>query len=494
MPQATSSRAGVATAHPIATAIGQSVLRKGGSAYDVALGVSAALAVVLPQANGLGSDLFAIVRDGSVESLNASGPAAELATPDFFEKAGLSRIPDRGPLSSFMVPGLVAGWSFFVERASLRLSELLAPAIRWAREGVPVTPLLSAAIDQMPWADSDWTTTYRSRPRRDLLQQPDLARTLESIASDAGHGFYHGALARTIERDMVRKGGLVRFGDLDRYQPTRPPAIRVRYRAYDVYTTPPNSQGATALHWLHRLESQDLANMAPSTYANRLLDAMYPSYDFRARYIGDPSLMPLPERWLDVTSTGRPETPGSTDRAAGRDTTAFSVFDGTVGLSVIQSNYEGFGSGHTVAGTGINLNDRGCYFTLDPAHHNVVAPGKRTFHTLMATAAVGPNLILLGSMGGDIQPQVNVQVLSGIIDRGLTMQEAIDAPRFAYPATIYGSAQLVAEPGRGLASVPPPKSPSEMGHCHGIQVGPTVATGIDPRGEGQLRMEGLAEN
>lgn len=494
MTDATSAHADVATAHPIATAIGRSVLRKGGNAYDAALAVSAALTVVLPQANGLGSDLFALVRDRSVASLNASGPAAELATPEVFEKAGLSRIPDRGPLSSFTVPGLVAGWSFFVERASLRLPELLAPAIRLAREGVPVTPFLSAAIDQMPWADSDWTTIYRSRIRADLLQQPDLARTLESVAADAGHGFYHGALARAIDGDMVGKGGLIRFGDLDRYQPTHPPPIRVRYRGYDVYTTPPNSQGATALYWLKRLESHDLSGMAPSDYVGRLLDTMYPSYDFRAQYIGDPILMPLPEGWLDLGSTGRPETWPAVRPPSGRDTTAFSVFDGTVGLSVIQSNYEGFGSGHTVAGTGINLNDRGCYFTLDRAHHNVVAPGKRTFHTLMATAAVGPQLILLCSMGGDIQPQVNVQVLSGIVDRGLTIQEAIDAPRFAYPATIYGSAQLIAEPGRGLVSVPPPKHPSDMGHCQGIQVGSTVATGVDPRGEGRLQLGGLTED
>lgn len=150
----------VATAHPYANRIGQEILDRGGNAYDAALAISAALPVVLPQANGLGSDLFAVIRDQSVETLNASGPSADLATPERFEAAGLSAIPDRGPLASFMVPGLVAGWSFFAERASLRLPELLAPAIRCAREGVPVTPLLARAIEGMPWGDPSWQAIY----------------------------------------------------------------------------------------------------------------------------------------------------------------------------------------------------------------------------------------------------------------------------------------------------------------------------------------------
>ncbi len=483
-------RGDVATAHPIATAIGRSVLGKGGNAYDAALAVSAALPVVLPQANGLGSDLFAVVREQSVETLNASGPAADLATPESFEAAGYRTIPEHGPLSSFTVPGLIAGWSFFAERASLRLPELLAPAIRYAREGVPITPLLAQSIQTMPWADPDWTAIYRNRPPGDVLRQADLARTLEGVAADGGHGFYHGALGRTIERDMIKKGGLLRFDDLDRFQPTRPPPLRMQYRKYDVYTTPPNSQGATALYWLARLERSTLASMTPADYVSALVETMYPAYEFRSRYIGDPDRLPLPPGWIDANARDPPRVSPTSGPTPGRDTTAFSVFDGTIGLSVIQSNYEGFGSGHTVAGTGINLNDRGSYFTLDRAHHNVVAPRKKTFHTLMATAATGPDLILLGTMGGDVQPQVQVQVLTGVVDRGLTLQEAIDAPRFAYPASIYGTAPLIAEAGRGLPSVPRPGHSAQMGHCQGIQVGAQVVVGIDPRGEGRLPLAG----
>ncbi|HLY76505.1 MAG TPA: gamma-glutamyltransferase [Thermoplasmata archaeon] len=478
---------GVATAHPISTAIGRSILRRGGNAYDAALAVSAALPVVLPQANGLGSDLFAVIRDRSVETLNASGPAAELATPERFESVGLQAIPDRGPLSSFTVPGIVAAWSFFAARATMRFSELLQPAIRLARQGIPVTPLLAAAIAGMPWSDSDWQETYRGHAEGDVLHQVNLAATLEEIAGDSGHGFYHGPLARKIERDMIEKGGLLRFGDLDGYEPACPAPLRSRYRGYDVYTTPPNSQGATALYWLARLERYSLGTMSPREYVATLIATMYPAYQFRAEYIGDPDRHPLPRDWLAVHPRN-PRSVSSTSRTLdGRDTTAFSVFDGAVGLTVIQSNYQGFGSGHTIAGTGINLNDRGSYFTLDRAHHNAVAPRKKTFHTLMVTAAVGPDLILLGSMGGDVQPQVNVQVLTNVLDRGLPIQSAIDAPRFAYPASIYGSATLIAEPGRGVSPpVPAPAYPSEMGHCQGIQAGAEVAVGIDPRGEGRL--------
>lgn len=481
-------RTGVATAHPIATAVGQAVLARGGNAYDAALAVSATLPVVIPQANGLGGDLFAVIADGGVETVNASGPAAGLATPDRFESVGLTAVPDQGPLSAFTVPGLVASWPFFLERASLRLPELLAPAIRWAREGVPVTPQLAGSIRRMPWSDADWQATYRGLEEGATLRQPHMARTLETIAADAGHSFYHGELARAIERDLVSKGGLLRFSDLDAYAIRRPPPLHLRYRGRDIYTTPPNSQGATVLVWLNLLSRRDLAGLSPEDYVAALVETMYPAYAFRAQYIGDPDRHPLPSDWLGrAPVSGHPEP--ASGSSAGRDTTAFSVYDGRVGLSVIQSNYEGFGSGITVAGTGINLNDRGAYFTLDRSHHNVVAPGKKTFHTLMASAVQGPTLLLLGSMGGDVQPQIHAQVLTRVLDRGDTLPSAIAAARFAYSATIYRPGVLRAEAGVPLRPAPPLLSgPAEVGHCQGIQVGDVIEVGIDPRGEGTLAL------
>lgn len=479
---------GVATAHPFATAVGREVLENGGNAYDAALAVSATLPVVIPQANGLGADLFAIVVDGGVETVNASGPAAGLATPERFEAAGLSAIPDHGPLAAITVPGMVASWPFFEERGTQRMSDLLAPAIRWARDGVPVTPQLAGSIRQMPTADLDWKAIYHGLPEGATLRQPHLAKTLETVSRDGGHSFYHGELARTIERDLVAKGGLLRFDDFDRYALTRPPPLRLRYRGRDVYTTPPNSQGATALYWLNRLARTDLSSLSAADYVAALVETMYPAYQFRAAAVGDPACHPLPRGWLDLgREPGRAQPRRSSPR--GRDTTAFSVYDGEVGLSVIQSNYEGFGSGVTVAGTGINLNDRGAYFTLDRTHHNVVAPGKKTFHTLMACAVRGPPLMLLGSMGGDVQPQVHVQVMTRIFDRGESLPDAIAAPRFAYPATIYRPGTLHAEAGVPLRPAPPlPSGPGEVGHCQGIQVGALVEVGIDPRGEGNLQL------
>ncbi len=484
-------RTGVATAHPIATAVGRKVLEEGGNAYDAALAVSATLPVVIPQANGLGADLFAVVVDGAVETLNASGPAAELATPERFESAGLSAIPDQGPLSAITVPGMVASWPLFEERGTRRMADLLAPAVRWAREGVPVTPQLAGSIRRMPSSDPDWKAIYPGHAEGTTLRQPQMAHTLETVGRDGGHSFYHGEIARTIERDLVAKGGLLRFDDLDRYTFSRPPPLHLRYRGRDVYTTPPNSQGATALYWLNLLARRDLASLPPADYVAALVETMYPAYEFRATAIGDPTRHLLPSGWLDHGNGSEPGPPGSA-HVGGRDTTAFSVYDGEIGLSVIQSNYEGFGSGVTVAGTGINLNDRGAYFTLDRRHHNVVAPGKKTFHTLMASAVTGRDLVLLGSMGGDVQPQVHVQVLTRLLDRMELLPSAISAPRFAYPATIYRPGRLSAEAGVPLMPLPPlPASPGEAGHCQGIQVGTSIEIGIDPRGEGLLELDTL---
>lgn len=480
---------GVATGHPLATAVGREVLRTGGNAYDAALAVSAALTVVMPHMNGVGGDLFAVVRDGHPVAINASGLSAELATPERFAAQGLRRIPDHGPLAAFIVPGIVGGWQQLAPRAHRRLPELFAPAVRFAREGFRPTPQLARSIRGMPWADADWTAVYRgpggAAPER--LVQPDLARTLEGIASDAGHDFYLGAVARAVERDMLAKGGLLRAADFAAYAPRVGDPLHVRYRGYDVYTTPPNSQGATALIWLNLLARTDLAALDADGYARELLRTMYPAYAYRARYIGDPDRLPFPPEVLRPDFPYDRAGPAGPPLPADGDTTAFSVFDGEVGVSCIQSNYKGFGSGHLVPGTGIGLNDRGCYFSLDPRSTNVLAPRRRTFHTLMATVADGPRLLLIGSMGGDIQPQANVQVITRILDRGAGAQAAVAAPRFAYPASIYGTAPLYAEPGALPAGVAePPRDRSEMGHCHAILVGDRVEEGFDPRGEGLL--------
>ena len=478
----------VASAHPLSTSAGLEVLRAGGNAYDAALAVSAALPVVQPHMNGLGSDFFAVVRGRSSLAVNSSGPAGVRASPEAYRRLGLRRIPTRGPLSAITVPGLVAAWSFLAERGSLGWKPALAPSIRLAARGFPASPSLARAARAARWGDEEFRRIYD--PVRDgrLLRQPAMARTLSGIARDQGHGFYHGPLARRLCRDLARKGGLLEPSDLEGYSLSLEVPLRVRYRRYAVETNPPPSQGATELVWLNLLARQDLTSMSDRDYVETLTRTMQVAYDYRARYIGDPALVRFPRSLLNPSARYRlsgvaalPPHPGASD------TTAFSVYDGEVGISAIQSNYGGFGSGVAIRGTGITLNNRGSYFTLDPSHPNVLAPGKRTFHTLMATVASGPRLVLLGSMGGDIQPQVNVQVLTRQLDRGHPLPEAIAAPRFAYPATIYGSAPLFREPGlplrraRLLAN-----RPAEFGHAQGVSVGEEIEVGVDPRGDGLL--------
>lgn len=476
----------VASAHPLSTAAGLEILRAGGNAYDAALAVSAALPVVQPHMNGLGSDFFAVVRDRHSVAVNSSGPSGRGIGPEVYRRSRLRRIPTRGPLSAITVPGLVAAWPYFGARSKLGWRRVLAPAIRLASQGFPASASLARAVRSVRWADSDFQAAYGSVRAGRWLQQPGMARTLSCIRQDEGHGFYHGGLAREICQNLRAKGGLLEPADLDRFEASVVLPLRVRYRKFTVETNPPPSQGATALIWFNLLGREDLSAMTEGRYLSTLERTMRTAYRYRARYIGDPKLRPFPKELLRSTFPYRTRALGSAGRQGVSDTTAFSVYDGEVGVSAIQSNYMGFGSGVSIHGTGINLNDRGAYFTLDPGHPNVLAPGKRTFHTLMATVASGPRTVLFGSMGGDVQPQVNVQVLTRHLDRGDTLPEAIAAPRFAYPATIYGSAPLYREAGLALSKARIlPHRPDAFGHAQGISIlGEEVEVGVDPRGDG----------
>jgi gamma-glutamyltranspeptidase / glutathione hydrolase len=477
----------VASAHPLSTAAGLEVLRQGGNAYDAALAVSAALPVVQPHMNGLGSDFFALVRERSTVAINSSGPAGRSVAPEVFRRRGLVRIPARGPLASITVPGLVAAWSVLGRNLRLDWRRDLAPAIRLAADGFPSSPNLARAARSARWGDLDFRSMYGAVASGRRLRQPALASTLRDIARDEGYGFYHGELARRICRDLRAKGGLLERSDFEEFSPRVEPPLGIRYRSFRVETSPPPSQGATALIWLNLLARRDLSEASEPELVRSLTDTMRIAYQYRARYIADPEYLPFPRSLLRpkavYTAGGRSgrSTPGASD------TTSFAIYDGETGISAIQSNYGGFGSGVVVGGTGISLNNRGSYFTLEADHPNALAPGKRTFHTLMATVVSGPRLVLLGSMGGDVQPQVNVQVLVRHLDRGWPLPSAIAAPRFAYPASIYGTAPLYRE-----AGVPLPGArllrgrPHLFGHAQGISVGEEIEVGIDPRGDGLL--------
>ncbi len=479
----------VAAEHPLSCKAGLDILASGGNAYDAAIAVSATLTVVEPHANGLGSDFFAVIHDRHVRSVNASGWAAGSASIDAFRQLGHRTIPRFGPLSSFTVPGLVAAWRLLLDRTTLPLRTLLAPAVKLARRGFfPSRSLVRVARATRPIGDPDWQRLYAGVEVARRFTQPWVAKTLESIARDQGHGFYHGSVARAIGRDVGEKGGFLTARDLDGFEAEWARPLRVRYRGWDVYTTPPNSQGATALRWLKTLERRPLGSANEREYTVHLLATMPEAYAFRARSIGDPRAVPLPADWDRPAPGGRSfgRLPGPGDGFG--DTTAFSVSDGRVGISAIQSNYMGFGSGVVIGGYGISLNNRGSYFTLDPTHHNHLEPGRRTFHTLMAVDAVDRDReILLGTMGGDVQPQTIVQILTRVVDRGVSLPAAIAAPRFAYPATIYAGAEIWREPGLPLRTgTIIGRDRSRVGHAHGLSLGATVEVGIDPRGDGVL--------
>lgn len=478
----------VASAHPLSTRIGMRVMENGGNSYDAAVAVSAALTVVQPNLNGLGGDMFAIVKDGSVKALNGSGPASKMASIEFFEKSGFTEIPNKGSLSSFSVPGLVSSWQLLSEHCSMDMGELMKPASEIARNGFRISAGIASAIGRMKGYDKDWEGIYKPAERDGILYEAALGKTLEKIGEDSGYGFYHGEIARQIEKDMIAKGGLMRFSDLDSYSASWVDPMRIKYRGYDVYTNPPPSQGVTSLLWLNMLDRVSFDSISTEDYYDRMIEKMLVAYDYRSRYVADPSRIKFPMELLekDAVYAGSRLTGRAPEKNS--DTTAFSVYDGDTGISAIQSNYMGFGSGHSISDTGINMNNRGCYFTLNREHHNSLAPGKKTFHTLMAVYAEGEKKIFVGTMGGDVQPQINVQILSGIIDLQRKAQEVVSYPRFVYPASIYGDADIYYEESLRLGKYKPINDNNSMtGHAQSIIAGESVEAGLDPRGDGLLK-------
>ncbi len=470
---------GVASSHPLSTFAGKEVLSNGGNAYDALLAVSSCLVVVQPHLNGLGSDLFATIKDNNYYSINASGYAAEKATLDFFKSKGYDKIPERGHFSSFSIPGMVSAWEIISEKINLNLYEDFKRAIQFAKDGFVPSEKLKKSINLMK-GDYDFENIYKSS--NNILYQKDLANTLNELVKTKFYSFYHGKIAKAIDKDMVNKGGLIRFSDLDKYKAEIKNPLKIKYRNYDIYTNPPVSQGLTALSWFNLLNNYDLKSMNKDDYYDTLIKTMYDAYNIRKNYVYDGSII------NDVKEL-KPDKSINNDKKDNiSDTTAYSIYDGNIEISAIQSNYMGFGSGHTIHGTGINMNNRGSYFSLNKDNKNVLKPFKKTFHTLMSTIASGNNDIIFGSMGGDIQPEVNVQVLSRIIDLDYDIQNAISYPRFAYPASIYSDSDIYYEKSLNLVKYKIVDDLNDMmGHAHGITIGnDNVKEGFDPRGDGLI--------
>ena len=450
------SRGMVACAHYLATRAGVHILTQGGNAIDAAIAANATMTVVYPSTSSAGGDVFMLIWDAKsrkLYALNGSGRAPQGMTPEFFVSQGLKQIPERGPLS-INVPGAVDGWFEALGRfGSLPAETIFAPAITYAEEGMPVTSKLSGWLSNMAetvlkrWESSAGVYLPNNRPPRtgEVLRQPALARTYRMLAKDGRDAFYHGPLARTITDYIQQCGGVLSIEDMQQHHSDWVEPISTNYRGYEVYEFPPNSQGITALEMLNIIESFDLKSLGYQTadYLHILLEAKKLAFADRDRYISDPDFVDVPvERLLSKEYAEQQRARINPRRAAasiaaglekGGDTMYLCVADreGNV-VSLIQSLYNGFGSGVVGGDTGVMLHNRGTYFSLDPQHVNYLQPGKRTMHTLTPAMVLreGEPFMAVGSMGGDAQPQIHVQLLSAMLDFGMNAQQAIAAPRW----------------------------------------------------------------
>jgi gamma-glutamyltranspeptidase/glutathione hydrolase len=448
-----------ATSHPLATEAALDILKKGGSAVDAAIAANALLGLVEPTGCGVGGDLFAIVWDArarKLEGLNGSGRSPRSLSRERLIELGLDRIPSFGPLS-ISVPGAVDGWFELHTRfGRLPMRDVLAPAIAYAREGFPVSEIVAFAWEQnaialshQPGFAETFLVDGRAPRNGEIFENPSLARTLESIAVGGRDAFYRGAIAERIASSVKQSGGFLEAEDLAAHTSEWVNPVSTSYRGYDVWELPPNGQGIAALQILNLLEGFDVASMGfgSADYAHHFVEAKKLAFEDRARFYADPDFYCAPvgeliskdyaakrRTLIDPRRAALSVEPGNPALVNG-DTVYLTTADGTGNMvSLIQSNFRGMGSGVCPEGLGFSLQDRGELFTLEEGHPNVYAPGKRPFHTIIpAFITKGSEPFLsFGVMGGDTQPQMHVQIVVNLVDFGMGLQEAGDAPRMLH--------------------------------------------------------------
>ncbi len=447
----------VASSHPLATQIGLEILKKGGSAVDAAIAVNAALGLMEPTGNGIGGDLFAIVWDAKTRKLyglNASGPAPKKLSLEYFQKNNLSEYPEFGPLP-VTVPGAVAGWSELHNKfGKLPIKSLFIPTIEYAKDGFPVTETIAYYFElnkqrfqDYPNFKEVWMANGDVPKTGEIFKNPALARTLEILSEKGLDQFYTGNIARITADFIQGQGGLLSYEDLASFQPEWVEPISTNYRGFDVWELPPNTQGLATLQILNILESFNLAELGlfSPEYIHLFIEAKKLAFADRAKFYSDPRFAKLPIETLlskDYAAKRREEI--NLKKATLVDASGLPQHGDTVYLttadengnmvSLIQSNYSGMGSGMTPPNLGFMLQNRGTLFSLDPKHLNVVAGGKRSFHTIIPAFVTkdGEPFISFGVMGGATQPQAQAQVLINIIDFGMNLQEAGDAPRIVH--------------------------------------------------------------
>jgi gamma-glutamyltranspeptidase/glutathione hydrolase len=519
----------IATSQPLATAAGLRVLQSGGNAIDAAVTAAAVLSVVEPTMNGAGGDLFAIVYDAKtkkVHGLNASGRAPAAATVDEFRKRGLQKIPLRGELS-VSVPGVVDGWSELLAKHGTRtMAQALEPAIKYARDGYAVSEIIAGqwkSVETLLARDPRTAAIYlpggKAPAPGDVFRNPALAASLESIAKDGRDAFYKGAIAKAIGDDMRRRNGLLTAKDLADHHADWVEPLSTTYRGYQVLELPPNTQGVTALEMLNILEGVDLKALGHNSaaYLHMLVEAKRIAFADRDAWLGDPASTPkvavdrmlskeyaaqrrkeingerVADSYKALAIDGRTTPDGGDHPIAMGDTIYLTAADseGNV-ISLIQSLYETFGSGIVAGDTGIVLHDRGSLFSLAPGHPNQLAPGKRPFHTLVPAMVLkdGAPWVSFGVMGGDMQAQGHAQVLANLIDFGMNIQEAGEAPRFRHTdgglalESAFSADARTGLTARGHRLI---QSQGVWGGFQGIMIDPkthVLLAGSDPRKDG----------
>ena len=501
-----------ATEQPLASQIAIDVLKKGGSAVDAAIAANAAIGLMQPVLNGIGGDLFAIVWDPKTHKLygyNGSGRAAmgrDLAqmTAEVhaaWTKAGETpkpHIPSFGSLP-VTVPGTVDAWfALHGKFGRLPMKDDLAPAIAYATNGFPVTQLVAkywkanmagfekdrALIEEFDNARATYLINGHAPTEGEVFHNPDLAHTLSLIAKDGRDVFYKGAIAHTIDAYFRRIGGDLRYEDFAKHRGEWVEPLSVNYRGYDVYELPPNGQGAAVLQMLQILKGFDLKKMGigSADTLTAMIEAKRLAYEDLAKWYADPAFVHVPmkellsdsyaaarRRLIDLTRANPDIGPGDPKLYQG-DTIYLTTADKDgMMVSLIQSNYRGMGSGLVADHLGFMFQDRGELYSLDPKAANVYAPGKRPFHTIIPGFVMkdGQPFLSFGLMGGDMQPQGHVQVLTDIIDFGMNVQEADDTARWRH----FGGSEPTGEPPTGIGTV-------------------EMETGIDPAVKAELAHRG----
>ena len=445
-----------ATSQPLATQVALDILKAGGSAVDAAIAANAMLGLVEPTGCGVGGDLFAIVWDADkreLSGLNASGRSPRAMTLEYFREHDIDVIPKFGPLP-VSVPGAVDGWFELHGRyGRLPMSDLLAPAIRYAKEGFPVSEVIAQylvnnrnRIGHYPGFAETYMPGGDVPKKGEVFRNPRLAKTYETIAEGGRDAFYKGDIARAIDAYMAEQGGLLTYDDMAEHRSEWVTPVSTNYRGWDVYELPPNGQGIAALQILNILEGFDIAAMGfgSADYVHTLVEAKKLAFEDRARYYADMDFADVPvdrliskeyaaerRKLIDPQKASR-SLPAGDARLLEGDTVYLTVADADGNMvSLIQSNYRGMGSGMTPGELGFILQNRAELFALEEGHANVVEGGKRPFHTIIPAFVMkdGEPLISFGVMGGALQPQGHAQIIVNMLDFGMNLQEAGDAAR-----------------------------------------------------------------